>query len=324
MSKGKITVIIAVYNAVAYLERSVESVLNQTYQNLEIFLIDDGSNDGSSLICDQFAEKDSRVTVIHKPNEGLSVARNVALKSATGEYVSFIDSDDELRADAYMRAVQVLLDTRADFVKYDYCIDKKDFYKKIDKAVSVESAKKTVEKILKDEYGSQLWQYLFKRELWDGIISPAGRLAQDMMTLHMAASRAKQVAILHENLYYYYQTRADNVSNGNRKNVRGTADRAYAYWLRMNFCVQESAFSDMSSFCLKKAVEYTISCFGRLEFLQEKRYHEDSVFFQTCLNNYRVKINENSMIDLKRKICVEIIKRNPQLLGKLYYFLKRK
>lgn len=324
MSGEKITVIIAVYNAVAYLRRSVESVLNQTYKNIEVFLIDDGSIDGSGQLCDDFAATDKRVIVIHKKNEGLSVARNIALEKATGEYVSFIDSDDELRPDAYSRAVQVMKDTQSDFVKYDYCVDKKEFYRKVDGNVCIESAKQAVERILCDEYGSQLWQYLFKRKLWDGIISPPGRLAQDMMTLHLAAARATQVALLHENLYYYYQTRTDNVSNGNRKIVRGTADRAYAYWLRSEFCHSCPKYGRMRSFCLKKAVDYTISCFCRKDFMCEERYLQDRSLFQNNLKEHELEIMKNRQISMSKRMCAKIIILNPNMLNVVYTFLKKK
>ena len=89
-----LSVIVPVYNVEAYLVKCVESILNQTYPNLEVILVDDGSPDGSGAICDTFADKDSRVKVIHKPNGGLSSARNAGLEEASGEYITFVDSDD--------------------------------------------------------------------------------------------------------------------------------------------------------------------------------------------------------------------------------------
>ena len=89
-----ISVIIPVYNVEKYLEECVLSVINQTYSNLEIILVDDGSTDGSGLLCDQYKDRDSRIKVIHKKNGGLSDARNVALEICNGQYISFVDSDD--------------------------------------------------------------------------------------------------------------------------------------------------------------------------------------------------------------------------------------
>ena len=91
----KVSVVIPVYNVMPYLERCVQSVVRQTYQNLEIILVDDGSTDGSGKLCDKIAGTDQRIRVIHQKNQGLSGARNTGIRQATGEYVVFLDSDDE-------------------------------------------------------------------------------------------------------------------------------------------------------------------------------------------------------------------------------------
>ena len=92
--KGKISVIVPVYKAESYLDRCVESIVNQTYKNLEIILVDDGSPDNSPKMCDDWAKKDERIKVIHKKNGGVSSARNAGINEATGEFVQFVDSDD--------------------------------------------------------------------------------------------------------------------------------------------------------------------------------------------------------------------------------------
>ena len=99
MSKPKISVVIPIYNVEKYLQRCVDSVLNQTLRDLEIILVDDGSPDKCPLICDQYAKKDSRVFVIHKKNGGLASARNAGMKAATGTYLFFLDSDDWIDLD---------------------------------------------------------------------------------------------------------------------------------------------------------------------------------------------------------------------------------
>lgn len=111
-----ITVVVPVYNVEAYLDRCVESLVNQTYQNLEIILVDDGSPDRSPEICDRWAEKDERIKVIHKPNGGVSSARNAGMEAAAGEWVFFVDSDDFLPEDALEGLAQRQLETGADLV----------------------------------------------------------------------------------------------------------------------------------------------------------------------------------------------------------------
>ena len=112
----KVSVIIPVYKVEMFLCQCLESVVNQTYRNLEIIIVDDGSPDQCGKICDEYATKDSRIKVIHKDNEGLSAARNDALKVATGEWISFVDSDDWCDLDLYEKAVAKAETTQADIV----------------------------------------------------------------------------------------------------------------------------------------------------------------------------------------------------------------
>ena len=108
MVEKKISVIVPVYNTGKYLRRCVDSIVNQTYKNLEIILVDDGSTDDSHAICDEYAKKDNRIKVIHKTNGGLSSARNAGLDSATGDYIAFVDSDDFVNKRSYEILISVL------------------------------------------------------------------------------------------------------------------------------------------------------------------------------------------------------------------------
>lgn len=122
MSKALISVIIPVYNTRKYLQRCIDSIIGQTYKNLQIILIDDGSTDGSDKICDDYKEKDSRVTCIHQKNEGVSKARNVGLLIAKGDYIHFPDSDDYLEKDTYEYLLQKAEKYKCDIVNFEYYI----------------------------------------------------------------------------------------------------------------------------------------------------------------------------------------------------------
>lgn len=115
-----ITVIIPVYNVEGYIRQCIDSVLGQTYTELEVILVDDGSTDCSGIICDEYACKDARIKVIHKENGGLSSARNVALDIATGEYIAFVDSDDYLALDTFEKCYAKLLQTDADVCMFSH------------------------------------------------------------------------------------------------------------------------------------------------------------------------------------------------------------
>ena len=122
----KMTVIVPVYNVEKYLERCVESLIHQTQKEIQIILVDDGSTDKSSFICDEYAKKDSRILVIHKKNEGQGIARNHGLANALGEYVCFLDSDDYYESDTCEVLYKHLKDTNADLCCFGYQIDDKD------------------------------------------------------------------------------------------------------------------------------------------------------------------------------------------------------
>lgn len=113
---GMISVIVPIYGVEKYLEECIESIIGQTYTNLEVILVDDGSPDRCGEICDRYAKMDSRVTVIHQKNGGAAAARNAGLRIATGEYIAFVDGDDYLEADAYEKMVEALLSHHADIV----------------------------------------------------------------------------------------------------------------------------------------------------------------------------------------------------------------
>lgn len=121
MMNPKVSIIVPVYNVEKYLDRCMDSLLNQTLKEIEIIMIDDGSPDYSPVMCDQYAEKDNRVKVIHKKNAGLGFARNSGLEIATGEYVAFVDSDDFIDIDAFEKLYKAAVDNeKVDFVMCSY------------------------------------------------------------------------------------------------------------------------------------------------------------------------------------------------------------
>lgn len=120
MNKVKVSVVVPVYKVEKYLERCVNSIIKQSLSELEIILVDDGSPDNCGIMCDSFADKDNRIKVVHKANGGLSSARNAGLKIATGEYIGFVDSDDDIETDMYEKMYNAALKYKVDFVMCDY------------------------------------------------------------------------------------------------------------------------------------------------------------------------------------------------------------
>lgn len=201
-----ISVIVPVYNVEKYLQDCVESIINQTYKNLEIILVDDGATDTSGKLCDEFAIKDNRIKVIHKTNGGLSDARNAGLDVARGEYISFIDSDDWIAPDMYEKMMAAISEYEVDLC----CAGRYDVYDgtKFEGLCPRENGKITSSDFLKrmliaEECDVSVWDKLFKKELFDGIRFPFGEINEDAAVIHLVVDRARFVGIITDRVYNY-------------------------------------------------------------------------------------------------------------------------
>lgn len=203
----KVSIIVPVYNVRECLADCMESLENQTYQDLEIILVDDGSTDGSGTICDAYSIKDQRVKVIHKENGGLSDARNAGMAAATGDYWYFIDSDDMIAPDAIERMVDAALEQDADLVIarlqmfYDTCnIDRSNS----ENAVEVTTAQEAIRRMLLHQgIGHQACGKLYSGALWQNEQFPKGMLYEDYACIYNIVSRSHTVVILPDRSYYY-------------------------------------------------------------------------------------------------------------------------
>ena len=208
MEKGVlISIIIPVYNVEKYLDRCLESVINQTYKNLEIILVDDGSTDKSSSMCDEWKKKDKRIKVFHKENGGLSSARNTGLKKLKGDYFYFLDSDDTIDYDCIERMYNEALSNKCDIVISPYINvhhgEEKPYFKTIDsKVLSVEDALK--EMLLSNIYNVSSCGKLFKNSVLKNIEFPLGKLCEDNGTTYKFILNASKVYYINVPFYKYY------------------------------------------------------------------------------------------------------------------------
>ena len=207
MQKPLISVIVPVYNAEKYLHRCVDSILNQTYKNLEIILIDDGSKDSSGTICDAYAAKDSRIKVIHQKNFGVSAARNAGLDAAFGDYITFVDSDDSIKADMLEKLVSKLQRENADLVICGSLIDNGIRLTKHPKKCKEKIY--STEELMKD-YVCADWIFtgpcnkLYKYELFNDIRFPEFRAHEDAFIMHHILGQCKKAVFIEKYLYIQY------------------------------------------------------------------------------------------------------------------------
>lgn len=214
--KDMISVIVPVYKVEDYLERCITSIVDQTYKNLEIILIDDGSPDHCGEICDGWSRKDDRIKVIHKENGGLSDARNAGMKIATGEYTAFVDSDDWIHKDMLKVLLEVQEETKGDIVecKAQICFNKEDDMEignlsEID--ISIFNTEKSLQNLINEHPLHQtVWNKLYRTEVIKDILFPYGKYHEDEFWTYQVFARAEKVAYVDIPLYYYFQ-RQDSI-----------------------------------------------------------------------------------------------------------------
>lgn len=211
-----VSVIIPIYKVEKYLAKCIDSVLNQTYKNLEIILVDDGSPDNCGKICDEYALKDSRIKVIHKKNGGLSDARNAGLDLSCGEYVLFVDSDDYIHSDMINILYTTLKRDDSDMavcnVQY---VDEND--NNLDNKMKVVDAEKltgyqVLQKLQSNDTFIISCAKLYKKVLFEQIRFPVGRIHEDEFIAHRLFNKCKTVSCISQRLYYYLQ-REGSITN---------------------------------------------------------------------------------------------------------------
>lgn len=203
-----ISIIVPIYKVEEYLHRCVDSLLGQTYGDFELILVDDGSPDGCGSICDAYAAADSRVRVIHKPNGGLSDARNAGMDIAAGEYIAFVDSDDWVAPEYLERLLEGLTGSGADIC--DCSILRTDSSESIvpsEKAApTVYTTEAALTELIRDgEFHQHVWNKLYRRTVIGDIRFPKGKLNEDEFWTYQVFSNASRIAKLPEVLYYYFQ-----------------------------------------------------------------------------------------------------------------------
>lgn len=210
-----ISVVIPVFKVEKYLTRCLKSVINQTYQNLEIIIVDDGSPDNCPQICDEYKKKDKRIKVIHKINEGLSAARNDGIKIASGNYITFIDSDDFIS--------KFFIEELYSNIKKNDCDISICSQKLINELQNVSDIKEKHDAIVynhneaiklmlyQKKINNSAWGKLYKFYLFDNIEYPAGKIYEDIATTYKLFLKANKIC-LSSCHYYYYTLRSNSIS----------------------------------------------------------------------------------------------------------------
>lgn len=224
MSLPLVSVIVPVYGAEAYLARCLDSISGQTYRNLEILLVDDGSPDACGAICDEYAARDSRIRVFHLSNGGVANARNAALDAMTGDYVLFVDADDYIAPELVEEVLETAQTRSADIVVFDFYNIEKDELQLMTQRrhgdIGIETMR---ELILKDEFLSYMWNKFFRATLFDGIRIASVRTFSDLLVMPQIFMKAKS-AVYVPKAYYYYNL----LNDGSLTSIKSVSNKQNA------------------------------------------------------------------------------------------------
>lgn len=208
MSRPLVSVIVPIYKVEAYLDKCVRSIVNQTYRNIEIILVDDGSPDQCPVMCDVWAKKDERIKVIHKENGGLSSARNAALDICQGTYIGFVDSDDYIEPEMYEQLLELCKQRQAKVAiagRWDVWEQSpKRVVGRCPREYGVLSSEDALKKMLiGKECACEVWDKLYHRSCWDDVRFPEGKLYEDIAILYKVIEKAGTVAFCPKPFYNY-------------------------------------------------------------------------------------------------------------------------
>ena len=308
-----VSVIVPIYNVEKYLERCIESIRKQSYTDIEIILVDDGSSDGSSDICDKYIEKDNRISVLHKKNGGLGDARNVGVEKAKGKYILFIDSDDRIHEKLVEETVKEAEKNQADIVIFDYIGEEMDgqlsdrftFDFPERKVINASEQKNLIMN------SCSAVNKLILRETWlsTNLKFPVGKYYEDLATIPKLMVQAERVVYIKE-VYYYYLMREGSIMHS--KNFeRNFRERTWAADGILNYFTEQNLFEEY-----KSELEYLIfeNTFfvpskeivlndRKSKYLEEFRNYAYSRFPQMDKNKYVLQISG------KNKILLILLRR---------------
>lgn len=250
MKNSKVSIIVPIYNVESCLIRCLESISNQSYDNLEILLINDGSTDGSAAIAEEYMNKDNRMILFNKQNGGLSDARNYGLEKASGDYIAFVDSDDYVSSDFIETLAANLEKEQADLSIIGYRMfwdNGKEVYKAPKGLYKVYSQPEAIRHLMiQDEFESMSWAILAKKELFKDIRFPKGKLFEDIPTTFEMFLKSRKIVWQSDAKYHYYQ-RPDGIVNSTfnvNKADMVAFSQLYIDYARKNNCFLKEAYAN--------------------------------------------------------------------------------
>lgn len=313
-----ISIVVPVYNVEKYLKKCIDSLVSQTLNDIEIILVDDGSEDSSGKICDEYANRDNRIRVIHKKNGGLSDARNAGIQEATGEYIGFIDSDDWVTRDMYRSLYDVAINNDADIVQCNFIkvFSNNEPTYHDNKDIEIYEGINILENLLQKKYieTTVVWNKIYKRDLFEDIRYPVNKIHEDEFTTYKLLYKSKKLVDINETMVFYRQRQGSIM--GSQFNVK-RLDIIEALDERIDF------FKHLKKYNLYEMTE-AILC-TTLRGLYVMSYNSQIENKEEIIKYIRKKITKNyknflsnKYLRYRDKVLITIAIINPSILCKIY------
>lgn len=314
--KGKISVVVPIYNVENYLKKCIDSLINQTYKNLEIILVDDGSPDFCPKICDEYKKQDERIKVIHKQNGGLSSARNAGLEVATGDFITFVDSDDFLELDIYEKVIDIFNSNSVEIVSMTMQLVNEK-YEVINQGLTETfsigncSSRNYFKGMVQRKLSASVCDKVFLKSTIENLRFDEMRLNEDFFFLASLLLEQNCTIFLMNDIGYNYFTRVNSIS----KSGFGKSLRDAVYNTR-DLYQQYQADEEIKALLAALAVYQARTCVVVMSKSQFKEEKEFVSLCRTTMKEYR-KYIKNSFMSEKDKIFCYVFLAVPNLAKKM-------
>lgn len=320
-----ISVIIPVYNIKGFLRRCIHSVINQSYTNLEIILVDDGSTDGSEKICDSFSRKDLRIRVIHKKNGGLSSARNAAINVSNGAYLFFLDGDDFVDRNCLQNLYENLLFFNTDMSVCSYYYYTKQKVKKFGtQSIKTILTKEEAINIIGRgrEFTASAWGKLYKKELFYNLRYPNNKLCEDQFVMYDILLRCHSVYFNSDPLYFYTIRENSIMNSKSAIQMSDVIDAA-----RRNYNLINDSFPNLKYISVYRVVEAYLEVINRMNNSDMYNFHNNKIMKQCqkflFLNRNYIFMDRENMYFFIQKIYCFFILLNPKMFIRIHNLYKK-
>ena len=321
MDNELVSIVIPIYNVEKYIEKCLDSVIKQTYKNIEIILVDDGSPDNCGKICDSYANNDKRIQVIHKENGGLSDARNVGIERANGKYITFVDSDDYIELD-YIEYLYTLIkkyNTKISLCKVNVVYNEKDTNLQRDKNNEIDykwTKVQTLEDILyAKNFDVSAYAKMYLTEDFKNIRYPKGKLFEDNDTTYKLIDKNDYVAVGFEKKYNYI-IRNNSITRANFKK-----EQLYLIEASDNMCSYLSKYEQLKKATYRKKFWARISTFNRMINSNERNYAAEKKLRKEILKYKKVLLDSKS--SFRDKISIILLSFGTDNYKRIWNFYKK-